>query len=68
MARGRPTRVEPLIVFILTLALVLVFIIVLIGAWDVPTPVCETKITLPHEAFEGLDAREPLEPPKPHCF
>lgn len=67
MSNNRPTRVNPLVVFLLTLTLVLGFIVILIGAWDVPTPVCEVRIELPHDALIGLEPSAPTTALQPEC-
>ena len=67
MANNRPTRVNPLVVFLLTLTLVLGFIVILIGAWDVPTPVCEVRIELPQDALIGLEPPAPTTALQPEC-
>jgi len=67
MASNRPARVNPLVVFLLTLTLVLGFIVILIGAWDVPTPACEVRVELPHDALIGIEPPAPTVPLQPQC-
>ena len=59
MPRGPRIRVEPFVVFMMVLAMVLGFIVILVGAWEVPTPSETVQVQLDRDILNGLEAPSP---------